>query len=180
LNLSPANTAFRGTAACSSTSRGTEASAPSNLSFAATRLCGNGAARYRGFASPRALRHPSLLCVTQAVTQLRGSAALRQSGNPQTQCVWSLAAPTPDCLNWIARWFLYHKFRYRDGRNRNPAKSSGTGKHYYSHGHRDSSKHYYYQSEEHEDYYEHESHLTESMTLGVYTALNSPPLLSLP
>jgi hypothetical protein len=67
-----------------STSRGTEASAPSNLCFgvtrfrllpAATRLCGNAAARYRGFASPRALRHRSLCsAVTQAVTQLRGSA----------------------------------------------------------------------------------------------------------
>ena len=66
-----------------STSRGTEASAPSNLCFgvtrfrllpAATRLCGN-AARYRGFASPWALWHRSWCsAVTQAVTQLRGSA----------------------------------------------------------------------------------------------------------
>jgi hypothetical protein len=93
---------------------------------------------------------------------------IAQSENLQTQCIWSLAAPTSDCPNWIARWFLYHKFRYRDRRNRNHAKSSGT------------EKHHHHQSEEHEDYYGHEPHdLKESMTSGVYT-LNSLPLLPLP
>ncbi|KAF7938893.1 uncharacterized protein EAE98_001230 [Botrytis deweyae] len=42
-----------------------------------------------------------------------------QNGTDQTAYYWNLAKPTPDCPNWIARWFLYHKFRYRDGRNRN-------------------------------------------------------------
>jgi hypothetical protein len=52
-----------------------------------------------------------------------------RSKNPLTQCTWSLAALTSE--NWIAQWFLYHKFRYRDGRNRNHTKSSGTRKHHH-------------------------------------------------
>lgn len=56
-------------------------------------------------------------------------------GNEYTSYYWNLATPTPDCPNWIARWFLYHKFRYRDGRNRNPDKEED-GKH-----HNRSSKH---------------------------------------
>ncbi|TEY85217.1 hypothetical protein BOTCAL_0015g00040 [Botryotinia calthae] len=42
-----------------------------------------------------------------------------QNGTDQTTYYWNLAKPTLGCPNWIARWFLYHKFRYRDGRNRN-------------------------------------------------------------
>ncbi|TGO67464.1 hypothetical protein BOTNAR_0041g00010 [Botryotinia narcissicola] len=38
-----------------------------------------------------------------------------QNGTDQTAYYWNLAKPTVDCPNWIARWFLYHKFRYRDG-----------------------------------------------------------------
>lgn len=60
--------------------------------------------------------------------------AMRQiarGGDEHTSYYWSLATETDDCPNWIARWFLYHKFRYRDGRNRNPAKSHG-GKHKHS------------------------------------------------
>ncbi|ESZ98123.1 hypothetical protein SBOR_1502 [Sclerotinia borealis F-4128] len=44
---------------------------------------------------------------------------IAQGGTDETVYYWNLARPTPDCPNWIARWFLYHKFRYRDGRNRN-------------------------------------------------------------
>ncbi|RDL41136.1 uncharacterized protein BP5553_01115 [Venustampulla echinocandica] len=49
---------------------------------------------------------------------------LSRSGNAHTSYYWNLAAPG-DCPNWIARWFLYHKFRYRDGRNKNSAKTDG-------------------------------------------------------
>ncbi|EPE32233.1 hypothetical protein GLAREA_07366 [Glarea lozoyensis ATCC 20868] len=48
---------------------------------------------------------------------------IAQSGDAHTSYYWNLAEPTEDCPNWIARWFLYHKFRYRDGRNRNPARA---------------------------------------------------------
>ncbi|CAG8958277.1 hypothetical protein HYFRA_00000632 [Hymenoscyphus fraxineus] len=51
---------------------------------------------------------------------------IAQSGDAHTSYYWNLAAPTEDCSNWIARWFLYHKFRYRDGRNRNSAKDDGS------------------------------------------------------
>ncbi|KAN0090470.1 hypothetical protein V8E51_019049, partial [Hyaloscypha variabilis] len=92
---------------------------------------------------------------------------IAQSGNSHTQWYWRLATETDDCPNWIARWFLYHKFRYRDGRNRNPTKSSGSGKHHHSHGHGNSSRHQHKQrSEENEEYYEEqpEYYPEESMT----------------
>ena len=98
---------------------------------------------------------------------------IAQSGNPHTEWYWALAAPTNDCSNWIARWFLYHKFRYRDGRNRNPTKSSGSGKHHHSHGHGSSSKHHHkHRSDEHEEYYEEPSEYypEESMTPGASSA----------
>lgn len=53
------------------------------------------------------------------------------SGDIDTSYIWSLAEPTDHCPNWIARWFLYHKFRYRDGRNKNATR--GDGKHHSSH-----------------------------------------------
>lgn len=43
---------------------------------------------------------------------------LAQSRNPETLQYWALAESTEDSPNWIAKWFLYHMFRYRDGRNR--------------------------------------------------------------
>ncbi|KAH8600908.1 hypothetical protein B0O99DRAFT_681765 [Bisporella sp. PMI_857] len=49
----------------------------------------------------------------------RAMEAIAQNGDTYTTYYWNLAVPTEDCPNWIARWFLYHKFRYRDGRNRN-------------------------------------------------------------
>ncbi|RDW79832.1 hypothetical protein BP6252_04470 [Coleophoma cylindrospora] len=39
-------------------------------------------------------------------------------GDLLTSYYWKLALPTEDCPNWIARWFLYQKFRFRDERNR--------------------------------------------------------------
>jgi len=43
---------------------------------------------------------------------------IARSGDAHIRFYWDLAVPTSECPNWIARWFLYHKFRYRDGRNR--------------------------------------------------------------
>ncbi|PMD34927.1 hypothetical protein L207DRAFT_437196 [Hyaloscypha variabilis F] len=105
---------------------------------------------------------------------------IAQSGNPHTQWYWRLATETDDCPNWIARWFLYHKFRYRDGRNRNPTKSSGSGKHHHSHGHGNSSRHQHKQrSEENEEYYEEqpEYYPEESMTSGLSSCVKCLPLL---
>jgi len=67
---------------------------------------------------------------------------IAKSGNPHTSYYWNLAGPTDDgCPNWIARWFLYHKFRYRDGRNRNlPSKGdSGRGSYQHSSRHKHSA-----------------------------------------
>ncbi|KAH8591580.1 hypothetical protein B0O99DRAFT_266889 [Bisporella sp. PMI_857] len=47
---------------------------------------------------------------------------ISQSSNPETAYYWNLAVPTENCPNWIARWFLYHKFRYRDRRIRQSFK----------------------------------------------------------
>ncbi|RDW68266.1 hypothetical protein BP5796_08923 [Coleophoma crateriformis] len=47
---------------------------------------------------------------------------IAKGGDSHTSYYWRLAASTEDCPNWIARWFLYHKFRYRDGRNRNATR----------------------------------------------------------
>jgi hypothetical protein len=41
---------------------------------------------------------------------------LAASTDSKSMVIWNIATPTYDCPNWIARWFLYHKFRYRDGR----------------------------------------------------------------
>lgn len=37
-------------------------------------------------------------------------------GDEYTTCYWGLAPPQDSYPNWIAQWFLYHKFRYTDGR----------------------------------------------------------------
>jgi hypothetical protein len=79
---------------------------------------------------------------------------IAQSGDPHTRYYWNLAAPTEDCPNWIARWFLYHKFRYRDGRNRNPVNH-----HKHANAEEDSSSYYVAQSPYNN---------TASMTDGVY------------
>ena len=43
---------------------------------------------------------------------------LAENGCPQAAPYWHLAKGSESYLNWIAKWFLYHKFRYRDGRNK--------------------------------------------------------------
>lgn len=46
---------------------------------------------------------------------------LSHSGDDHTSSFWERAdeSNSEGCPNWIAKWFLYHKFRYRDRRNRN-------------------------------------------------------------
>ncbi|PQE29729.1 sigma-70 region 2 protein [Rutstroemia sp. NJR-2017a WRK4] len=67
--------------------------------------------------------------------------AIAQNGSERTSYYWNLATPTNDCPNWIARWFLYHKFRYRDGRNRNAGKAeAGSSRHRHSHHHHSSHR----------------------------------------
>jgi len=39
--------------------------------------------------------------------------SITMSNDSRTSRYWSLAHSTDKCPNWIARWFLYHKFRYR-------------------------------------------------------------------
>jgi len=53
----------------------------------------------------------------EAIGYIVGQASYETSG------YWALAEPTAGCENWIAKWFLYHKFRYRDGRSRQTAKT---------------------------------------------------------
>lgn len=103
-----------------------------------------------------------------------------QNGTDQTAYYWSLARPTPDCPNWIARWFLYHKFRYRDGRNRNIKAdhrdtvpcSAATTLHHHNHNHRHSHhSHHSYHRQIHqvEDNYCHSSYYTgASVNAGMY------------
>jgi len=56
--------------------------------------------------------------------------AIAHGGTPHTNYFWDLGKPIrPDKdPNWVAKWFLYHKFRYRDGRNRNTVQG-GDGSH---------------------------------------------------
>lgn len=42
---------------------------------------------------------------------------LVETGCSRTAPYWQLANGS-ESPKWIARWFLYHKFRYRDGRNK--------------------------------------------------------------
>ncbi|KAF7863990.1 hypothetical protein EAF04_006955 [Stromatinia cepivora] len=89
-----------------------------------------------------------------------------QNGTDQTAYYWSLARPTSDCPNWIARWFLYHKFRYRDGRNRNIKAdsrdavpyNSATSSHHHHHNHRTSHHSYHTQRRQAHEVEEHYSH----------------------
>lgn len=71
-------------------------------------------------------------------------ARIAQSSDPHTSYYWNLAVPTEDCPNWIARWFLYHKFRYRDGRNRNPTRGEDE-----EHTHSSSSRHSHHDRHKH-------------------------------
>jgi len=53
---------------------------------------------------------------------------LAGSGDTRTAAFWSLGNSS-DPPNWIAKWFLYHKFRYRDGRNRARDADKGAKRH---------------------------------------------------
>ncbi|KAH7397533.1 hypothetical protein BKA64DRAFT_554919, partial [Cadophora sp. MPI-SDFR-AT-0126] len=61
---------------------------------------------------------------------------MAQRGDQYTAYYWDLGASAGNSPNWVAKWFLYHKFRYRDGRNR--TQKSGGKNH---DKHRSSSKH---------------------------------------
>ncbi|KAF8847678.1 hypothetical protein BDZ45DRAFT_315030 [Acephala macrosclerotiorum] len=50
--------------------------------------------------------------------------AIVNGGDKYTSYYWGLAVPSDDCPNWIAKWFLYHEFRYKDKRNGAQAKGS--------------------------------------------------------
>ncbi|KAM3078224.1 hypothetical protein ACMFMF_004631 [Clarireedia jacksonii] len=82
--------------------------------------------------------------------------AIAQNGSDHTSYYWNLATPTNECPNWIARWFLYHKFRYRDGRNRNGGGKAedSSSRHHHSHHHHHSSHHRpsYVPATEHNNY----------------------------
>lgn len=71
---------------------------------------------------------------------------IAQGESDHTRYYWNQATPTSDCPNWIARWFLYHKFRYRDGRNRNAvSKASDDRSSHHHHGSSSRSEQDYYQ-----------------------------------
>lgn len=96
---------------------------------------------------------------------------IAESGDAHTSYYWSLATPNEGgCPNWIARWFLYHKFRYRDGRNRNPVKG-GDGRHTYSSSSKHSHNHHKHDDDVEEsngypEYYD--SYARESIGVGGY------------
>ena len=46
------------------------------------------------------------------------AANLARSRDSRTAPYWELGNSSTSDSNWIAIWFIYHKFRYRDGRNR--------------------------------------------------------------
>ncbi|KAF7960787.1 hypothetical protein EAE96_000460 [Botrytis aclada] len=102
-----------------------------------------------------------------------------QNGTDQTAYYWNLAKPTLDCPNWIARWFLYHKFRYRDGRNRNfradsrdtASYNSTTPSHHSHHSHHNShhsypSRHRHVQVQVDEQYSHSSYYSSASMNAG--------------
>ncbi|TVY15839.1 hypothetical protein LARI1_G005768 [Lachnellula arida] len=99
---------------------------------------------------------------------------ISKSGDAQTSYYWYLAGPSPDeCPNWIAKWFLYHKFRYRDGRNRNPPSNGDSGKGPFQH-----SSHHQHSasasSSASSAYYDIQTH--DSMTSGGLSPLTSASL----
>ncbi|TGO65525.1 hypothetical protein BCON_0002g01100 [Botryotinia convoluta] len=100
-----------------------------------------------------------------------------QNGTDQTAYYWNLAKPTLDCPNWIARWFLYHKFRYRDGRNRNiradsrdtAPYNSTTPSHHHHHHHHHSHRSYpsHHRHVQVDEQYSHSSYYSNaSMNTG--------------
>ena len=101
--------------------------------------------------------------------------AIAQSGDEHTSYYWNLATPTDDCPNWIARWFLYHKFRYRDGRNRNASKTDDTTPSHHHHSSRHLHRgHSSPSAQDSSGYYPAatSNYPTGSMTSGVYLVLS--------
>jgi hypothetical protein len=89
-------------------------------------------------------------------------------GTEHTSYYWKLGDSTVvgDCPNWIARWFLYHKFRYRDGRNRNQIKEYSP-----NHSHHTSSHHSHHtrgESSQQYEVYQDNTYHSGSPTYGVY------------
>ncbi|KAF7888216.1 uncharacterized protein EAF02_002757 [Botrytis sinoallii] len=110
-----------------------------------------------------------------------------QNGTDQTAYYWNLAKPTPDCPNWIARWFLYHKFRYRDGRNRNIRADSRDTAPYNpkppSHHHHNNYRHSHHSYPSHhrnvqvDEQYSHSSYYSSaSMNTGMCNGFYPPKL----
>ena len=65
---------------------------------------------------------------------------IAKSGDAQTGYYWNLATPgAGGCPNWIAKWFLYHKFRYRDGRKKNSKDNKCEEDHHHHHHRRSGS-----------------------------------------
>jgi hypothetical protein len=92
--------------------------------------------------------------------------AIARNGTEHTSYYWNLAGPTEDCSNWLATWFLYHKFRYRDGRNRNAVKDEG------SYSHSSISKHSHHKHSrggEGKQHGENDSHQDHSYYSGSYS-----------
>ena len=66
------------------------------------------------------------------ITELAKSKAaawLSQPSDRVTSAYWQMGVTPSNENNWVAIWFLYHKFRYRDGRNRSKDSKKGTKKH---------------------------------------------------
>ena len=66
------------------------------------------------------------------ITELAKQTAAMQLANStdaRTAPYWQMGATYSNDNNWIAVWFLYHKFRYRDGRNRAKDSKKGTTTH---------------------------------------------------
>ena len=74
-------------------------------------------------------------------------AMIAQRGNQYTAYYWDLGASRGNNPNWVAKWFLYHKFRYRDGRNR--TQKAGDKRH---DKHGSSSKHKHSSRDQHVEY----------------------------
>lgn len=62
--------------------------------------------------------------------QAKFDAAIQLSRSPdaRTAPYWALGNNPMTENNWIAIWFIYHKFRYRDGRNRSRDSKNGSKK----------------------------------------------------
>jgi hypothetical protein len=102
---------------------------------------------------------------------------IAQSGNEHTSHYWNLGKQdsSESCPNWIARWFLYHKFRYRDGRNRNVRADEGSRHTSGSSSRRSHHDSKGYAAENTGDYYAQTPsyYPSGSMTSGTFVALSS-------